>query len=375
MENDIMCSNSLTCRNCCLEQHPNELYGCYDQKLLERFFVDLVKKNETKQFDIRGLQNAEWEKRDKYMNLKLSDDGDGNSISKFDLELDFTKDLIDLPIFQSCIEACKSANMACAISAMCRGSQVNFTEHRMALHCALRDTSNPPLLNAKNLLQINSNVKNVLDRLTKFVFEVRSGKCGSVFGSQRQKFEYIVSIGIGGSDLGSKMVCRALEPWREGGSSIKKCLFVSNVDPTDIFTVLNQVKLEKTLFIVCSKTFTTRETLMNAKLAKAKIMEHYREKMQKEAIGDDLLDQAIGSHFCAVSTNLEETRKFGIADDRVFEFWDWVGGRFSLWSSIGLPIMLYLGMDNFKELSKGANCIDRHFFCTEDLSKNKPILI
>jgi len=196
----------------------------------------------------------------------------------------------------------------------------------------------------------------VLDKMRRFSEAVRSGEWRGYTG---RTITDIVNIGIGGSDLGPKMVCEALKPYASPGLQVH---FVSNVDGTDLVETLRQVNPETTLFLVASKTFTTQETMTNA---------HSARRWFLEASGDEA---AIARHFAAISTNAAAVRQFGIDVDNMFEFWDWVGGRYSLWSAIGLSIALYLGMDRFEELLGGAHKVDVHFHTTP-FESNIPVIM
>jgi glucose-6-phosphate isomerase len=234
------------------------------------------------------------------------------------------------------------------------GEKINTSEARAVLHTALRSPRNRTVLvDGKNIIP---DVHRVLDHMRRFTEAVRSG---AVRGHTGKKIQHIVNIGIGGSALGPLMVCEALKPY---GSADLSAHFVSNVDASDIAETLKKLVPETTLFIISSKTFTTQETLANARTARAWLVEH---------LGSE---QAVAKHFAAVSTNLAETSKFGINPENVFEFWDWVGGRYSLWSAIGLPIALYIGMENFERLLAGAHTMDEHFH-TAPLEKNMPVIL
>ncbi|MDP1996410.1 MAG: glucose-6-phosphate isomerase, partial [Gallionella sp.] len=215
----------------------------------------------------------------------------------------------------------------------------------------------PVLLDGKDVMQ---DVRRVLGLMRRFSEAVRSGEHRGHTGKQ---ISDIVNIGIGGSDLGPLMVCEALKPY---GSQGLRAHFVSNVDATHLAETLKNLNAETTLFIISSKTFTTQETLTNAHSARAWLVEKLGAKID--------VGQAVAKHFAAVSTNLDATAQFGINPDNVFEFWDWVGGRYSLWSAIGLPIALHIGMDRFEELLGGAYAMDEHFQ-SAPLEQNMPVLM
>jgi glucose-6-phosphate isomerase len=238
---------------------------------------------------------------------------------------------------------------------MFAGEKINGTEHRAVLHVALRNRSNRPILvDGKDVMpEVNA----VLAKMRDFTDRVRSGAWK---GHTGKTITDIVNIGIGGSDLGPVMVTEALRPyWKEG----LQTHFVSNVDGTQIAETLERVDPERTLFIVVSKTFTTQETLTNARSARAWLLEQP---------GFDA--SAVAKHFVAVSTNAKEVAAFGIDTANMFAFWDWVGGRYSLWSAVGLSIACVIGMDNFDEMLTGAYEMDEHFR-TAPLDRNLPVVL
>jgi len=234
------------------------------------------------------------------------------------------------------------------------GERINFTEDRAVLHTALRNRSNRPVpVDGKDVMP---DVNGVLKRMGRFVQAVREGAWTGYTG---QQITDVVNIGIGGSDLGPVMVTEALTPYLHPEIGVH---FVSNVDGTHIMETLEWLDPETTLFVIASKTFTTQETLTNA---------HTARRWFLESAGDEA---HIARHFVAVSTNEAEVRKFGIDPENMFGFWDWVGGRYSLWSAIGLPIALGIGMDHFEELLTGAHAMDEHFR-TAPLEGNMPVLM
>ncbi len=237
---------------------------------------------------------------------------------------------------------------------MMSGEKINRTEDRAVLHVALRNRSNRPILvDGKDVMpEVNA----VLAKMRGFTDAVRSGQWR---GHTGERITDVVNIGIGGSDLGPTMVSLALKPyWQDG----LRAHFVSNVDGTQLAEVLREVSPERTLFVVESKTFTTQETLMNARSARAWLVE----KLASET--------AVPKHFVAVSTATEEVKKFGIDPQNMFVFWDWVGGRYSLWSAIGLPIALMIGMNRFEELLAGGHAMDEHFR-TAPMEQNAPVVM
>ena len=279
--------------------------------------------------------------------------------AKFSLQLDgmlfdYSKNRINDETVRLLIALTKQAELPAWMARMFGGEKINSTEQRAALHTALRNRSGRPvLLDGKDVMP---DVRRVLDLIRRFSEAVRNGEHRGHTGKQ---ISDIVNIGIGGSDLGPLMVCEALKPY---GSQSLRAHFVSNVDATHLAETLKNLNAETTLFIISSKTFTTQETLTNAHSARAWL------------IGKLGNEQAVAKHFAAVSTNLDATAQFGINPDNVFEFWDWVGGRYSLWSAIGLPIALYIGMDRFEELLSGAYAMDEHFQ-SAPLEQNMPVLL
>lgn len=271
-----------------------------------------------------------------------------------DLLIDFSKHRITGETLSLLIELARQAQVPAWIERTFGGEMVNHTERRSVLHVALRNRSNHPIL--VNGADVMPGVNAVLEHMRKFADQVRRGKWR---GQTGKRIRDVVNIGIGGSDLGPKMVCEALEPY---GDPTLRMHFVSNVDGAHISHVLAECDPESTLFIVASKTFTTQETMTNAHTARAWLIKE---------LGDEL---AVAKHFVAVSTNAEGVRKFGIDTANMFEFWDWVGGRYSLWSAIGLPIMVYIGMEHFTELLEGAHAMDEHFR-TAPLAENLPVIL
>jgi len=240
-----------------------------------------------------------------------------------------------------------------AITAMFSGLHINETENRAALHVALRNLSGQPLRSDGKDVMLD--VHAVLDKITEFVSMVREGKW---LGQTGKPITDIVNIGIGGSDLGPAMVCQALRPYGRVGLYSH---FVSNVDATHIVETLHGLNPETTLFVITSKTFTTQETMRNAQSARAWLVKH-------------LGESAVAKHFVAVSTNTEAVAEFGIDPTHMFGFWEWVGGRYSLWSAVGLSIALSVGMDSFTQLLYGAHHMDEHFRSAPFLD-NLPVVL
>ncbi|WP_120949732.1 glucose-6-phosphate isomerase [Helicobacter pylori] len=270
------------------------------------------------------------------------------------LSLDYSKNRLNDTTLKLLFELAKDCSLKEKIEAMFKGEKINTTEKRAVLHTALRSLNDTEIL--LDNMEVLKSVRNVLKRMRAFSDSVRSGKR---LGYTNQVITDIVNIGIGGSDLGALMVCTALKRY---GHPRLKMHFVSNVDGTQILDVLEKINPASTLFIVASKTFSTQETLTNALTAR---------KWFVERSGDE---KHIAKHFVAVSTNKEAVQQFGIDEHNMFEFWDFVGGRYSLWSAIGLSIMIYLGKKNFNALLKGAYLMDEHFR-NAPFESNLPVLM
>lgn len=276
------------------------------------------------------------------------------SLSVPDIIFDFSKNRITDKTMQLLLQLAQECKLPDAIDAMFNAEKINETENRAVLHTALRNFSGKPVL--LDGTDVMPEVKRVLDQMKTFCKKIHDGEWKGYSG---KKIKYIVNIGIGGSDLGPVMVTEALKPyWAE---SIQP-YFISNIDGTHIAETLKKITPGETLFLIASKTFTTQETMTNAYTA--------REWFLKEAADETF----IAKHFIALSTNTEEVKKFGIDEENMFEFWDWVGGRYSLWSAIGLSIALTIGFDNFENLLKGAYEADKHFQQT-DFEKNIPVVM
>ncbi len=283
---------------------------------------------------------------------------DAHRFDKFSLQLDsllldYSKNLITAETQNLLIALARRSGLDEWICRMFTGDKINTSENRAVLHTALRAPRNSSIrLDGKDVVP---DVHRVLDQMRLFSNYVRNGELRGYTG---KLFRDIVNIGIGGSALGPQMVCEALKHY---GAQLN-AHFVSNVDATDLVETLKRLDPETTLFIVSSKTFTTQETLTNARSARDWLVK----KLGAEA--------AVARHFVAISTNLAATSKFGIDPDNVFEFWDWVGGRYSLWSAIGLPIALFTGMDAFEQLLAGAHAMDQHFR-EAPLERNMPVIM
>jgi len=284
---------------------------------------------------------------------------DEKRFEKFSLEfnnilVDYSKNRITEETLSLLQSLAKERNLKEAIEAMFTGKKINNTENRAVLHTALRNRSNNPVLVDGE--DVMPGINAVLEKMKGFCEKVRSGAWKGYTG---KAVTDIVNIGIGGSDLGPYMVTEALKPYAQKGLNIH---FVSNVDGTHIAETLKKINAETTLFIVASKTFTTQETLTNAESAKRWFLESAKD------------EAAVAKHFVALSTNAKAVSAFGIDTNNMFEFWDWVGGRYSLCSAIGLPIAVYIGFDNFEKMLQGAHDMDEHFR-SADFDKNIPVIL
>ena len=294
----------------------------------------------------------------KNFNMREAFEKDKNRFQKFhatfnDFLLDYSKNLIDDEVMTLLLDWAKKEKLADAINAVFSGQKINTTEGRAVLHTALRAPANKEIcVDGKNVVP---DVQAVLEKMHQFSDAVRGGTWRGATGKE---ITNVVNIGIGGSDLGPSMATDALTAYR---TDKIKFHFVSNVDGTDIAETLKKCNPETTLFIISSKTFTTQETMTNATTARDWLVKSLGEK-------------AVEKHFVAVSTNTEEVQKFGINPDNMFVFWNWVGGRYSMWSAIGLSLMIGIGYDNFKEMLAGAHEMDEHFK-TAEFKDNLPVIL
>ncbi len=300
-----------------------------------------------------------YNKEMKAISLRQLFAADANRFNKYsfqfgDILFDYSKNIVNdttLQLLQSLAAACK---LPAAIQAMFEGEKINRTENRSVLHTALRNVSGTPVYSDGK--DVMPDVQRVLAQMKAFAQKVHSGEWKGYTG---KPIKYIVNIGIGGSDLGPVMVTEALKPyWKPG----MQPYFISNVDATHIVETLKKVNAEETIFLIASKTFTTQETMTNAHTARDWFINIAKDEKQ------------VAKHFVALSTNEKEVVKFGIDKANMFEFWDWVGGRYSLWSAIGLSIVLTIGYDNFEQLLKGAHETDKHFR-NNPLDKNIPVIM
>ncbi|EEU9449660.1 glucose-6-phosphate isomerase [Escherichia coli] len=315
--------------------------------------------------NINPTQTAAWQALQKHFDemkdVTIADlfAKDGDRFSKFSatfgdqMLVDYSKNRITEETLAKLQDLAKECDLAGAIKSMFSGEKINRTENRAVMHVALRNRSNTPILvDGKDVMpEVNA----VLEKMKTFSEAIISGEWKGYTG---KAITDVVNIGIGGSDLGPYMVTEALRPYKNH----LNMHFVSNVDGTHIAEVLKKVNPETTLFLVASKTFTTQETMTNAHSARDWFL---------KAAGDE---KHVAKHFAALSTNAKAVGEFGIDTANMFEFWDWVGGRYSLWSAIGLSIVLSIGFDNFVELLSGAHAMDKHF-STTPAEKNLPVLL
>ena len=315
--------------------------------------------------NINPTQTAAWQALQKHFDemkdVTIADlfAKDSDRLSKFSatfddqMLVDYSKNRITEETLAKLQDLAKECDLAGAIKSMFSGEKINRTENRAVLHVALRNRSNTPILvDGKDVMpEVNA----VLEKMKTFSEAIISGEWKGYTG---KAITDVVNIGIGGSDLGPYMVTEALRPYKNH----LNMHFVSNVDGTHIAEVLKKVNPETTLFLVASKTFTTQETMTNAHSARDWFL---------KAAGDE---KHVAKHFAALSTNAKAVGEFGIDTANMFEFWDWVGGRYSLWSAIGLSIVLSIGFDNFVELLSGAHAMDKHF-STTPAEKNLPVLL
>jgi len=270
--------------------------------------------------------------------------------------VDYSKNRINDDVFQLLINLAKSRKLEAAREQLFTGEAINFTENRAVLHIALRNRSNVDIVDSVTGENVVPKVNAVLKHMGEFCGRVVSGEWKGYTG---KSITDVVNIGIGGSDLGPLMVTEALKPYQVGPN----VHFVSNIDGTHMAVTLKKCNPETTLFVIASKTFTTQETITNATTAKMWFLESAKD------------ESFVAKHFVALSTNKTKVADFGIdAENNMFEFWDWVGGRYSLWSAIGMTIALHIGFDNFIDLLEGAHFIDNHFR-TAPLHKNVPVIL
>jgi glucose-6-phosphate isomerase len=297
--------------------------------------------NETNKYSLREL----FKEGNRFEEFSVRDNNLG-------LTFDYSKNIITSKTFKLLIDFANATKVKEYAQKMFSGEKINWTEKRAVLHTALRNRSNKPVyVDGKDIMpEINA----VLFKMEKFSNDLRSGKW---LGATGKEIIDVVNIGIGGSDLGPKMVCETLKYYADGPN----VHFVSNIDGADIYETIKKLTPETTLFIIASKTFTTLETMANASTA-------------RQWFVSKLGDKAVANHFVALSTNAKKVKEFGIDEKNIFEFWDFVGGRYSLWSAIGLSIACYAGFDRFIELLEGAYYVDQHFL-NAPYEKNIPVIM
>ena len=293
------------------------------------------------------------------LNMRKLFEQDPDRFDKFslrfeDILLDYSKNLITAETMELLLQLARASKVESWRDRMFHGEKINDTEHRAVLHVALRNRSDRAIMiDGEDVMPA---VRGVIAHMSEFAGRVRSGEWKGYTG---KRITDVVNVGIGGSDLGPKMVYQALKPYRHAEM---RAHFISNIDGAHTEEILGQLDPETTLFVVSSKTFTTQETITNAGTARS----WFLATAQDEA--------HIARHFVAVSTNRKAVIEFGIDPDNMFEFWDWVGGRYSLWSAIGLSIMLLVGEDNFAALLEGAHAMDNHF-ATAPMERNMPVIL
>ncbi len=300
---------------------------------------------------INPTQTDAWKRlkdlSEKYKNLSISElfqepeRFERFSVSLEDTLVDYSKNRLNKEIFDTLLDLARECELHNAIESMFTGEAINGTEGRAVLHTALRNQKgNPVYVDGEDVMP---EINRVLEKMKVFSAKIQKGEW---LGYTGKPIKSLVNIGIGGSDLGPVMVTEALKPYQSENLEI---FFVSNVDGTHIAETLRKVDPETTLFFIASKTFTTQETMTNAHTARNWFLDHAKD------------EKAVAKHFVALSTNQKGVEAFGIDPENMFEFWDWVGGRYSLWSAIGLPIACAIGFDNFEKLLAGAHSMDEHF--------------
>jgi Glucose-6-phosphate isomerase len=313
---------------------------------------------------INPTQTDAWKRlkdlSEKYKNLSISElfqepeRFERFSISLKDTLVDYSKNRLNEEIFDTLLDLARECELHKAIESMFTGEAINGTEGRAVLHTALRNQKGHPVyVDGEDVMP---EINRVLEKMKVFSTKIQKGEW---LGYTGKPIKSLVNIGIGGSDLGPVMVTEALKPYQSENLEI---FFVSNVDGTHIAETLRKVEPETTLFFIASKTFTTQETMTNAHTARNWFLDHAQD------------EKAVAKHFVALSTNQKGVEAFGIDPENMFEFWDWVGGRYSLWSAIGLPIACAIGFDNFEKLLAGAHSMDEHFR-NSMFDRNIPVIL
>ena len=314
--------------------------------------------------DVRLTGTAEWKALERHYEVMKNTNLRGlfNDAGRFgafsvredsvSMLVDYSKNLVTQETMKLLFGLARASGVKEYALEMFSGKKINWTEKRAVLHIALRNQSQRPIMQDGN--DVMPAINRVLAKMKIFSDDLRRGRW---LGATGRKIETVVNIGIGGSDLGPRMVCEALKHYADG----PEVVFVSNIDGADITEALKRLEPETTLFIIASKTFTTLETMTNAATARKWLVEKLGEK-------------AVANHFVALSTNASKVAAFGINPDNMFEFWDFVGGRYSLWSAIGLPIACSVGFEMFEQLLEGAHTVDGHFI-NAPLEKNLPVIL
>lgn len=320
----------------------------------------------TKTSEWTALQSHK--RRIDHMHLRDLFAADENRFEKFSHELngllvDFSKQRIDTLVLNDLIALAKATDVGAWRDRMFSGDAINVSENRAVLHTALRHQGNTPFPSAKH--NVMPQIHAVHEKMRRIVEKIQTGNCLGFDGSPIQD---VVNIGIGGSDLGPKLATSALAALQYSQVNVH---YVSNLDSAHLAPLLKQLNPSTTLFIVASKTFTTQETIINAQTAKAWLLQAVKQDHMQVKMQDD---SVIAKHFIAVTANPQQAHAFGIVDANILQMWDWVGGRYSLWSAVGLSVAIAIGMDGFEQLLKGAAALDAHF-CDAPFEKNIPVLL
>lgn len=359
--------------------------------------LNLQHLNQNHKFGILSLmtrlatQYAAWGKLKEHFDLVQDSSlrelfaADPERASKFSTQfetifLDYSKNRITAETLDLLIQLAEEAGLKEKIQAMFEGAKINKTENRSVLHVALRNISDEGIASegaprndeiVVDGVNVMEEINSVLDRMGQFSEKVRSGQW---VGYSGKRIKNIINIGIGGSDLGPVMAYEALKKYSDRNLTVR---FISNIDGTHFYESTQDLNPEETLFIIASKTFTTQETMTNAETAKEWVINGAKgiTSDDSQILRSAQDDSPVARHFVALSTNLEEVSKFGIAGENMFPFWDFVGGRYSLCSAIGLPVMIAIGFENFKKMLEGFHSVDMHFKNEQDLSKNLPVLM
>lgn len=328
---------------------------------------------------IKLTERPEWRKLEKHYekvrcrhlrDLFADDPGRAGklTIEACGLLVDYSKNRVTEKTLSKLVALAEAVQLGEAIERMFGGEKINVTEDRAVLHTALRNrSSRPVLVDGRDVMPA---VQAVLGRMATFARKVRTGEWQ---GHTGKPIRNVVNIGIGGSDLGPMMACEALKPYCDRRLTVR---FVSNVDGTHLAEATRDLDAAETLFVVASKTFTTQETMTNARSARAWLLRELGERSLAAEPESAAAKAIVARHFVAVSTQKDLVERFGIdAENNMFEFWDWVGGRYSLCSAVGLPVMIAVGSDNFRSMLDGFYAMDEHFRTTRDFARNLPVVL